>query len=62
MGEFDEIELKIKAILESVAQEDDEAGGLRTGEWTKRIKFELSNLGHEKGFGVSATGCKGPET
>lgn len=62
MGEFDEIELKIKAILESVAQEDDEAGGLRTGEWTKRINFELSKLGHEKGFGVSTRGCKGAET
>ncbi|MFZ5452748.1 MAG: hypothetical protein ACOZF2_12905 [Thermodesulfobacteriota bacterium] len=65
-GEFDEIELKIKEILEKIAQQAVEDGGYTNEWWTKRIKSELCILGHEKGYSVSATGCerleKAPET
>ena len=61
MKEFDDIELKIKELLEKVAQEDSEAEGLATGEWTKRIKSELCKLGKEMGFNVCASGCEGAD-
>jgi hypothetical protein len=66
MEEFDDIELKIKTILEKVAEQSREEGGLPDSWWTKRIKSELCNLGHENGYSVSATECerleKAPET
>jgi len=62
MEQFDEIELKLRELLERVVREDNDAGGLATGEWTKRIKLEFSKLGHEKGFSVSASECEGVET
>jgi hypothetical protein len=62
INEFDEIELKIKEILEGVLKADADAGGLGAAEWTKNIKLQLCKLGQEKGFKISASGFEGAET
>ena len=61
MEEFNEIELKIKEILERIAKEDSETGGIATTEWTRMIKSEICKLGKERKYGVCSSGYDGAD-
>jgi hypothetical protein len=58
---LDQIETEITRILDAVVVENN-AVGLSSREWTRRIKDNLCALGQRSGFGVSASGCKHAET
>lgn len=56
-AEFDDIEQRIKESLNYTREEGTALGGLGIAKWTRLIKKELTTFGHERGFGVIASGC-----
>jgi len=60
MKELDEVEKKIKRILQQViddANSRTESGTNKDKWWTKKIKDALCQLGHEMKCAVNANGC-----